>query len=122
MLLTVNHILHAFGAVSTHKVQPIAGCGISGSGNLISIDGTRRPAAYLVSVAGDNTKNNPQTETIVFVACPLLSPMDEQGIPHVYEHDVESFFWVAIWVVLLRQWAIGARRPTRRWDTVDRGA
>jgi len=56
----------------------------------------------------------------VFTACALLSPMRWNGIMHVYEHDVESVFWVAMWVVFCSGDEPLARNcPLTRKDTSD---
>ena len=72
----------------------------------------------LVSVTGDNTQHALRTGSAPFMACALLRSMGGQGIPHVYEHDVEAFFWVAMWVVFYcRNEQLEC--PLRKWGTMD---
>jgi hypothetical protein len=75
----------------------------------------------LSQVTDDSTKHNLQ-RTNMFLTCALLSLKDEQGILYVYEHGVESFFKVGMWVVFCSGNDPLARDfPLVRWDTMDCG-
>lgn len=76
-----------------------------------------------VTGTGDSTQHNRRTGSIVFMACALLDSIDGEGIPHVYEHDVESFFWVAMWVVFCRgKKCLKPKCPLLKWDKMDAGS
>ena len=58
---------------------------------------------------------------ILFMACTLFILMDLEGTEHVYEHEVESFFWVAIWVVFCcGDKPLAPDCPLLKWRMVDR--
>jgi hypothetical protein len=74
----------------------------------------------LASVTGDNTQHALRTGSAPFMACALLRSMGGKGIQHVYEHDVESFFWVAMCVLFhCRNEHLEPKCPLRQWDTIS---
>ncbi|KAG8858349.1 hypothetical protein FRB91_009934 [Serendipita sp. 411] len=52
----------------------------------------------LSSLSGERSNNKQRTGTLPFMAVDLLHA--SRSIIHKYEHDVESFFWVLVYVVL----------------------
>ncbi|KAG8842572.1 hypothetical protein FRC20_004338 [Serendipita sp. 405] len=73
-------------------------------GNLMYWRDPKTKAAYgvlidydLTSTSNEASNNKQRTGTRPFMAIPLLGPVP---VVHKYQHDVESFFWVALYVLL----------------------
>ena len=69
----------------------------------------------LSSLHGEASNNKQRTGTLPFMAIELLSARDP--IIHRYEHDVESFYWVLLYVVLCAKDG-RADCPMRDWGNL----
>ncbi|KAF8423444.1 hypothetical protein L210DRAFT_3765781 [Boletus edulis BED1] len=78
------------------------------------------PQRFRYGVDPDDTRC---AGTVPFMALQLLNKAAFQGnIPHVYEHDAESFIWILVWIAL--RYTNGNLkgdhdRPLNEWATVD---
>ncbi|KAF8431169.1 hypothetical protein L210DRAFT_1061430, partial [Boletus edulis BED1] len=78
------------------------------------------PQRFRYGVDPDDTRC---AGTDPFMALQLLNKAVFQGnIPHVYEHDAESFIWILVWIAL--RYTNGNLkgdhdRPLNEWATVD---
>ncbi|ESA43088.1 hypothetical protein GE21DRAFT_6720 [Neurospora crassa] len=66
-------------------------------GMLINLD-----MAAKVREDGQNPSGQPTTDTLPFMAIEVLRNMD-----HTYRHDLESFFYVLLWVCARQSWSNG---------------
>ncbi|KAH0825992.1 hypothetical protein J3R83DRAFT_7461 [Lanmaoa asiatica] len=76
----------------------------------------------LATVQG-TVRGNERTGTIPFMAIELLSEEGLAGhISHKYEHDLESFLWVLVWICLRYdkgKLRAPGNRPLDKWGKVD---
>jgi len=75
------------------------------------------------SADAEGPQGNERTGTIPFMALDLLTEEGQEGkVQHLYRHDLESFMWVLVWVVLRYKDGQLLPRKIRRfdkWATVD---
>ncbi|KAG8820247.1 hypothetical protein FRC19_009029 [Serendipita sp. 401] len=72
----------------------------------------------LSSISGEPSNNKQRTGTLPFMALELLKP--KNPITHKYGHDVESFFWVIIHIILSTDEAHWRNCPMLDWGNLGK--
>ncbi|KAG8857088.1 hypothetical protein FRB91_011883 [Serendipita sp. 411] len=72
----------------------------------------------LSSIRGEPSNNKQRTGTLPFMALELLKP--KNSITHKYGHDVESFFWVIIHIILSADEAHWRNCPMSNWGNLGK--